>query len=416
MESTRTRYGHRRGSPESHQESPLTNRTNIDFRNSALNEYKPIPNNLIRHSFDSALNPTPLARPPRQLQGKPNHFEGKPNSFDNIRNTLTELKKKIDTAKETLQSNRILSRNIIFEEPDDDEARTVELISFNESSGSQKVNNSSSLDESKKLFLEQLRKYEVGDLSRMKGYYLAEVAKALKDGSPDILNHIESNWKMLRSCGGLPEPTLQQVIDSKSTTQLANTGRKILVLGLDGTLVHVEALRTSEEAIDVVFKEGGKEKSGYLTLRPYAMTFLKKMSKVFDIVIFSDRSRVETEAILDVLDPFNEKIKLRLSAENCIRAKKVLTKDLRVIGLGLGDMLIVDHQPHSYLFQIANAVPILPFSGGSDDQLYGLEKYLLQALGSGEVREFNRGSFQLHRYAEFGSAFDVVQHLYLNGR
>ena len=233
----------------------------------------------------------------------------------------------------------------------------------------------------------------------MKGYYLVEVAKALNDGSPNILNHIDSNWKMLRSCGGLPEPTLQQVMDSKSTTQLANTGRKILVLGLDGTLVHVEALRRSEEAIDVVFKEGGKERSIYLTLRPYAMTFLKKMSNVFDIVIFSDCSRVETEAILDVLDPFDERIKLRLSVENCIGAKKVLTKDLRVIGLGLGEMLIVDHQPHSYLFQIANAVPILPFTGGSDDQLYGLEKYLLQALGSGEVREFNRSSFQLHRYA-----------------
>ena len=69
-------------------------------------------------------------------------------SFDNIRNTLTELKKKIESAKSTLQSNQILNKNIIFEEPEDEEIKTLELISFHESSGSRA--NSSSLDESKK--------------------------------------------------------------------------------------------------------------------------------------------------------------------------------------------------------------------------------------------------------------------------
>ena len=38
----------------------------------------------------------------------------------------------------------------------------------------------------------------------MKGYYMIEVAKALKNGNKDILNHIAFNWKVLRSCGGLP--------------------------------------------------------------------------------------------------------------------------------------------------------------------------------------------------------------------
>lgn len=35
------------------------------------------------------------------------------------------------------------------------------------------------------------------------------------------------------------------------------------------------------------------------------MTFLKKMSKLYEIIIFSDRSKGETDAILDVLDPFS---------------------------------------------------------------------------------------------------------------
>ena len=57
--------------------------------------------------------------------------------------------------------------------------------------------------------------------------------------------------------------------------------------------------------IDVKLKtDNKKERQAYISLRPYAMTFLKKMSKKYDIVIFSDRSKEDTDAIMDVLDPF----------------------------------------------------------------------------------------------------------------
>jgi TFIIF-interacting CTD phosphatase-like protein len=167
----------------------------------------------------------------------------------------------------------------------------------------------------------------------------------------------------------------------------------------------------------VVFKEeNGQERACYISLRPYAMTFLKKMSNLYDVVIFSSRSKAETDAILDALDPFNERCKLRLSVENCIRIKNIWTKDLRVIGQDLSQMLIVDHEPYSYLFEIDNAVPILPFHKGSDDQLYGLEKYLAEAVRSPDLRMFNRSAFMLYRYSECTSALDVVQSLYMRGR
>ena len=73
------------------------------------------------------------------------------------------------------------------------------------------------------------------------------------------------------------------------------------------------------------------------------MTFLKKMSKKFDIVIFSNKSKEDTEAILDVLDPFYEKCKLRLNINHCIRVKNVFTKDLRILGVDLSEVIIVDH-------------------------------------------------------------------------
>lgn len=59
--------------------------------------------------------------------------------------------------------------------------------------------------------------------------------------------------------------------------------------------------------------EENHHKRLYICLRPYAMTFLKKMSKVYEIVIFSSRSKAETDAVMDVLDPFSEMVKVRLN-------------------------------------------------------------------------------------------------------
>lgn len=108
------------------------------------------------------------------------------------------------------------------------------------------------------------------------------------------------------------------------------------------------------------------------------MTFLKRMSKLYEIIIFSERNKAETDAVMDVLDPFSEMVKVRLSRENCMKIRNdVVTKDLRIIDRDLAQTLIIDTEPYSYLFQVDNAVPIIPFRRGSDDQLYGLEKYLL---------------------------------------
>jgi Dullard-like phosphatase family protein len=187
------------------------------------------------------------------------------------------------------------------------------------------------------------------------------------------------------------------------------------VFGLDGTLVHVDWEKRSEEDIDVVLQlEDQERKPAYLCLRPYLMTFLKKMARVFDIVVFSDRSHLQTQAILDILDPFKEIIKTWLSKENCIEVKRgVTTKDLRVLGGELSQVLLVDNEPYNYLYQVDNAVPILPFHRGSDDQLYSLEKYLLEAARTPDLCSYNRNYFKLGRYSQFSDVLLAIKHLYI---
>jgi hypothetical protein len=86
----RGHFGHRRNNPAKGPSStPLTNRTNIDFRNSASPDFKlnfdTDPPHPSRYSFDTEVH---LPRR-EELHSQPK------NSYDNIRNTLTELKRKL---------------------------------------------------------------------------------------------------------------------------------------------------------------------------------------------------------------------------------------------------------------------------------------------------------------------------------
>jgi CTD small phosphatase-like protein 2 len=77
--------------------------------------------------------------------------------------------------------------------------------------------------------------------------------------------------------------------------------------------------------------------------------------------------------ILDYIDPEKTLIDHRLYREHCVRiAEKVYTKDLKMINRELSEMILVDNSPVSYLCQLDNGVPILPYEGGEDMELLSL--------------------------------------------
>jgi RNA polymerase II subunit A small phosphatase-like protein len=79
----------------------------------------------------------------------------------------------------------------------------------------------------------------------------------------------------------------------------------------------------------------------------------------------------------------------------------LLIKDLRVLKRDLSSVILVDSSPESYLHHPNNAVPLLPFSGGPDSELYSLEKYLEELGKAKDVREPNAKYFSLMRYGEW---------------
>lgn len=58
-------------------------------------------------------------------------------------------------------------------------------------------------------------------------------------------------------------------------------------------------------------------------------------------------------------------------------------------------MVLIDNSPLSYLYQVENGVPVLPYYGGDDTELLQLEKYLDLLRKEEDVRELNRKTFKL---------------------
>lgn len=69
---------------------------------------------------------------------------------------------------------------------------------------------------------------------------------------------------------------------------------------------------------------------------------------------------------------------------------KVYAKDLSILGRDMSKVILVDNSPFSYLYQIANGVPILPYYNGQDQELLALEKYLMNLVKVEDVRKVNR--------------------------
>lgn len=102
----------------------------------------------------------------------------------------------------------------------------------------------------------------------------------------------------------------------------------MLVVDMDETLIYCQTDKPETWDIQIDIEEG---LIGYVTIRPYALSFLKKMSQFFEIMVFTASEQSYADAVLDELDP-NGWIKHRLYRQHCVRIEKnFYTKDLTVI-------------------------------------------------------------------------------------
>ena len=144
--------------------------------------------------------------------------------------------------------------------------------------------------------------------------------------------------------------------------------RKTLFLDLDETLVHSN-FTTFYSKEDIVFDMiyDGKKHTIHVLKRPYVDEFLEKMSNLFELVIFTASISDYANPLLNKLDP-NRKISYRLFREHCTSSGNLFIKDLRKVGRNLKDVIIIDNNPISYLYNKENGIPISTWHSFQSDK------------------------------------------------
>ena len=164
--------------------------------------------------------------------------------------------------------------------------------------------------------------------------------------------------------------------------------KKTLVLDLDETLIHsaFEPFNPKDD-ITLTMKMKDEEIIIHVLKRPYLDEFLNIVTQKYEVIIFTASISDYANPLLDQLDP-NKKIFFRLFREHCTKSDNGLfIKDLNRLGRNLKDVIIIDNNPVSFIYNKANGLPILTWhSIQTDNELIKLIPLLNYLANVDDVR------------------------------
>lgn len=232
-------------------------------------------------------------------------------------------------------------------------------------------------------------------------YYLAGLffayAQSVKSNSslnPEnmkILEHYSQNalWlqQTLPSFCSVSDMQLEHAKSSALVTTASLgplTKRLTLLFDLDETLAHCHN------------KDLLTAKSLEVSIRPYAFHVLQELKSQFEIGLYTSAHEDYANSIVQLLDPLNQLFDFRLYKKSCIMLPDgILYKDLRVLQNRKTDKIfLVDNNFFCFGAQMAQGIPILPFTGDQQDsQLMLLLSYLQGLVKSQDPASYNAQYF-----------------------
>ncbi|KAG7396254.1 CTD small phosphatase-like protein 2 [Phytophthora boehmeriae] len=197
-------------------------------------------------------------------------------------------------------------------------------------------------------------------------------------------------------------PKYEDIVVGKRPISLPERSRSApkicLVLDLDETLVHcsVDEVKNPHLQFPVTFN--GVEYTVNVKKRPHMEYFLKRVSKLFEIVVFTASHKVYAEKLMNLLDPNRNLIKYRLYRDDCLDVFGNYLKDLNVLGRDLSKVLLVDNSPHAFGYQVNNGIPIETwYDDEGDAELLNLLPFLEGLVGVDDVRPIVEKQFQIQK-------------------
>ena len=187
------------------------------------------------------------------------------------------------------------------------------------------------------------------------------------------------------------------------------SSKKTLVLDLDETLVHSQFLPFPIKS-DIIFNISieNKPQDIHVLIRPGVQFFLEKLSKLYEIVIFTASVSKYANTLLDILDKDNH-CSFRLFREHCSMMGLTYIKNLDKLGRDLKDVIIVDNSALSYSFNKENGIPILTwFCDKTDKELYKLLPVLEFLSDVNDIRDYIK-DFVINDKISYENVINLIQ-------
>lgn len=170
----------------------------------------------------------------------------------------------------------------------------------------------------------------------------------------------------------------------------------LLVLDLDGTLVHSEFQRRTYQQHDFsLFNE-----EIFVYKRPYLDYFVSTILEWFDVAVWTASGCEYAAEIVRHVFPDPSKISFLFSSERCTNkycpatGERIVIKDMKKVkrrGYDLKQVLIVDDTPSTWQRNYGNAIHIESYWGSRiDDHLLHLLTYLEYLGHQGDVRRVDK--------------------------
>lgn len=235
-------------------------------------------------------------------------------------------------------------------------------------------------------------------------YYMVDLHNTLNDRPCDLPSEIKLAFQQhfnqtLQSLAFFKKLKLEGYKSNGLSVELGPSpkNQKTLVFDLDETLIHCKTDQSGpcDAKVPVTFP-GGETIMAGINIRPFAKEILKKLSKHFELIIFTASHSCYANPVIDYIDEEGVVVK-RLFRENCSQVTEGLfTKDLTVFkDRRLEDIILVDNAVYSFFFQLGNGVPIVPFTDFKGDrELIKLERFLMGLKEVEDVREDIEGAFK----------------------